>query len=184
MSICQSPSISVNKPLVYLLESYDYSQYNLQVATSLYSLLPAIFAMRPIEFVIAGATLAFFNTYAYAIPVKESSLNGAGQLQAEWCDGYTKDSCAELCQSQGYRSSHCSAAYVQMPSYKSDLVLTCKPQSLFLRVSYYLLSNFQLTFQLLETALAINNPRSSRMRIRALTPRVLVSIAMLATILD
>ena len=60
----------------------------LEVVTSLYSLLLAEFKMRFISFIIAGA---FFNilVYAYAKPVRLDD-SGIGHL-VPWCDGYNDD---------------------------------------------------------------------------------------------
>ena len=102
----------------------------LEVATSLYSLLFAKFKMRFIPFIIASAMLRVFNTHAYAKPVRlESHNSGIGHL-ASWCDGYDDDTCHKHCVFEGYSKSQCTTKYVQMPSYKFDLSLTCKLQFL------------------------------------------------------
>lgn len=112
---------------------------HLQVATSLYSLLLSNFTMRFVPFVIAGATLILFNTYAYAKPITVTTLDSPGLPGhlAPWCDGYNETSCHVHCTSQGFPNSQCTSTYVQMPSYKLVLTLTCKSQFLWLRVSYY-----------------------------------------------
>ena len=91
------------------------------------------FKMRFISFIIAGA---FFNihVYAYAKPVRLDD-SGIGHL-VPWCDGYNDDTCYSHCKSQGFKYSNCTPMYVQMPSYKFALTLTCKLQLLCLRVSY------------------------------------------------
>lgn len=87
--------------------------------------------MRFIPFIIAGATLTLFNVYAYAKPA-----NPIGKF-TPYCGGYTEDECNLHCAEGGFSKSLCSE-YVQMLSYYTfDLMLTCKPQILFLRVSYY-----------------------------------------------
>ena len=100
------------------------------------------FTMRFIQFVIAGAMLTLFNIHAYAKPVQDL---GPGYL-APWCDGYNEDTCSKHCSSQGFRNSQCTSAYVQIPSYNSALMLTCKLQLLYLRVGYPSFYNFFLMF--------------------------------------
>ena len=74
--------------------------------------------MRFIPFVVAGATLTFFITYAYAKPVINS--------EALWCGGYTNEGCSAFCGGQNLKYYTCGEGYVQMPSYKFDLTLTFK----------------------------------------------------------
>ena len=80
--------------------------------------------------------LAFFDIYAHAKPVKLSSLDDPIGHLAPWCQGYNDDTCHDHCKKEGFKHSNCTSVYVQMPSNKFDLTLTCKSQLLYLRVSY------------------------------------------------
>ena len=82
--------------------------------TPLYSLLLAKFTMRIIPFLLAGATLAMFNVYAYAKPITNSKKKGIGHL-APYCDGYNDDTCHAHCASEGFPKSNCTPMYVQLP---------------------------------------------------------------------
>ena len=73
------------------------SRYFVVFLTSL-----AKFTMRFILFIITGATLTLFNTYAYAKPVPASSLDQT------YCDGYDNDSCHDHCIHEGFTHSNCT----------------------------------------------------------------------------
>ena len=108
------------------------------------------------------------------MPVREDDP-GIGHL-APWCEGYNDDTCHSHCKSEGFKNSNCTAQYVT--SYKFDLILTCKPQVLYLRVSYpSSFIKFRLTFQPLKTAI-----NSWWRRMEWGDPRVLASFEMLVTI--
>ena len=85
-----------------------YFSVLLQVANS---------TMRFIPFVIVGTAVTFFNTYAYASPVKSpvSNLDNAGlrQREATWCGGYSNLTCSISCKLEGREGYTCSPEYVQ-----------------------------------------------------------------------